>query len=127
MAHDDEPTCGKGLAEHSVIPGKLGELIDGLAANLECHMPSLPETDAMARHEKAAYARIAAQHREIAKRLRAVAEDMAGCRAMPMGAHDEQALMDPRAVTAFEQYIATLRQVVATLQASLAADEQLLG
>jgi hypothetical protein len=48
---DDQPTCGKGLAEHAVLPAKLGELIVSVAGVLEAHMPALDLTDAPFRSE----------------------------------------------------------------------------
>ncbi len=32
---DERPTCGEGLAQNSVLPGKLGELAAAMAENLE--------------------------------------------------------------------------------------------
>jgi hypothetical protein len=37
---EDQRTCGKGLAEHSALPAKLGELTAAMAENLEIHMRS---------------------------------------------------------------------------------------
>lgn len=122
---DDEPTCGKGLAEHSVVPLKLAGVIDALADNLERHVPSLSSEDAAGLGERLAYTRLAAQHREIAARLRSVADEMAGYRDLPMAPHDMNVLGAPEAVTAFESYIAALRQAIATLQATLTRDEAL--
>ncbi len=34
MSDSDQQTCGKGLAENSILPAKLGELISAMAANL---------------------------------------------------------------------------------------------
>jgi hypothetical protein len=52
----DQPTCGKGLAEHAVLPAKLGELLAALAANLQLHQNSLVLTDENARAEYRAFA-----------------------------------------------------------------------
>src|SRR6185503_6685624 len=104
----DEPmTCGKGLAEHSVIPAKLGELIAALADNLELHIPTLVLSDPNAKLEH--------EHRAIAERLTAVASHMAGYRNLPRSAHDQRALLDPKRAEAFDRYVNIERELIATL------------
>jgi hypothetical protein len=126
MANDDTPTCGKGLAEHAAIPKKLGDLIGGLADNLEQHLPSLTAVDPATRAERTAYESLLAQHRRIAEQLHAVAAEMDGYRGLLMGAHDEQVLESPAVIEAFQRYVVTLRQTIATLQANLASAQQML-
>lgn len=126
MAHDDEPTCGKGIAAHAAIPQKLGALIDGLADNFEQHLPSLTDNDAATRGERAAYRSLLEQHREIATRLRKVGDEMASYKNLAMPAHDMAVLQAEPAAKAFEQYIVTLRATVAALQNVLAEDQQLV-
>ena len=46
----NEPTCGQGLAEHSVLPAKVGELIASLAEILEFHTKALDLP--MGRHDQ---------------------------------------------------------------------------
>ena len=46
---DEHPTCGQGLAEHSALPAKLGELAAAMAENLEAHQDLLDVTDENAR------------------------------------------------------------------------------
>ena len=123
---DDQMTCGKGLAEHSVIPAKLGELIAALAENLELHMPALVMTDERSREEHHAYARLAAEHRAIAEQLTAVAAHMAGYRNLPMGPHDDKAMEDPKVMEAFGRYVKIERELIATLQKAVARDQELL-
>lgn len=55
MSTPEQPTCGKGLAENSVLPAKLGELISAIAENLEAHMQALDRTDQNSRREYDAY------------------------------------------------------------------------
>jgi hypothetical protein len=124
---DERPTCGKGLAEHSVIPGKLGDLIAALAENLEVHMEALPLDDANARAEYEAYARLSAAHRDIAKRLRAVAAQMADYRDLPMGAHDEKALADPKGLRAFAKFVNVEQALLALLKESAERDARMLA
>ena len=40
----DEPTCGKGLAEHSVVPRLMADLTDATAEVLERHTAALDLT-----------------------------------------------------------------------------------
>ena len=127
MSTDNQMTCGRGLAEHSVIPAKLGELIGALADNLELHLPTLVVSDHNAKLEHEAYTKLAAEHRAIAERLTAVAAHMAGYRNLPMGAHDEAAMHDPKLMEAFGRYVKAERELIATLQKSLARDQEMLG
>jgi len=48
----NQQTCGPGLAEHSVLPAKVGELIASLAEILELHMKALDLP--MGRHDQEA-------------------------------------------------------------------------
>jgi hypothetical protein len=111
----DEPTCGQGLAAHSTIPAKLAALVDGVAANLEAHMPSLDTSDEASAAELEVYERIAAQHRAIAEALRGTSAEMSGARDLPMGRHDDQKLASPEAVEAFQQLVGIEEDVAATL------------
>lgn len=124
---DDTPTCGKGLAEHSAIPAKLGELTDAVAANLELHMLVLDLTDENSRREHDAYASLAKEHRATAARLRATATEMAGYRGLPMGRHDEQAMSAPRFGEAFERLVQCERELLALLQHRVEQDEGMLA
>jgi hypothetical protein len=48
---EEQPTCGKGLAENSAVPAKVAELIAALAGSLEVHMKALDLEDASSRKE----------------------------------------------------------------------------
>lgn len=124
---NDEPTCGKGLAEHSALPAKLAELMAALARNLEVHQGTLDLTDESARTEYDAYVQLASEHREIAARLEATGARMAGYRDLPMGRHDERALADPRGLEAFEAYVKAERELRSLLDRSLERDERMLA
>ncbi|MFN2564404.1 MAG: hypothetical protein ABR499_05250 [Gemmatimonadaceae bacterium] len=123
----DEPTCGKGLAEHSALPAKLAELVAALARNLEIHQDSLDLTDENAKKEYDAYVRLAKEHQAIAAQLRATARHMAGYWDLPMGKHDERALADPRGLEAFESFVRLERELRSLLERSLERDEQMLA
>ena len=124
---DDQPTCGKGLAEHSALPAKLAELEDALAENLELHQKTLDLSDDNARKEHEAYVRLANEHRSIAAQLHAVARQMAGNRDLPMGAHDERALADPKLLDAFANFVKREEELLALLQHAIERDGQMLA
>jgi hypothetical protein len=81
---DEQRTCGKGLAERSVLPEKLGRLIAALAEVLEVHTKALDLADGYSKVEHAAYSRLVEEHRKIAAELAATAERMAGYWNLPM-------------------------------------------
>jgi hypothetical protein len=87
FAMSDEQTCGKGLAERSVLPRKLAELTTAMAEVLAYHQRSLDCEDDRARHELHAYVRLEEESRVISSLLRSTAERMAGYRDLPMGRH----------------------------------------
>jgi hypothetical protein len=124
---DDQPTCGKGLAEHSALPAKLAELENALAENLELHQKTLDLRDDNARKEHDAYIGLAKEHRDIAARLKATAERMAGYRDLPMGAHDEKALADPNLLDAFATFVKREEELLALLQRAVERDQQMLA
>jgi hypothetical protein len=122
-----EPTCGQGIAEHAAIPERMAELTAAVADNLEAHMVALDPEDADARREHEVYRRLAAAHREVAARLRALGEDMAGSRDLPMGRHDLAAMSTPAVAAAFERFVAAERDLGTLLQGRLEGDEAMLG
>jgi hypothetical protein len=122
----DEPTCGLGLAEHSALPAKLAELTAGVAETLEVHMRALDLRDPDARAEHDAYQKLVAAHRELAARLQATSEEMAGYRNLSMGRHDMAVMTSPDAADAFERYVEAERQLLALLQHSVERDQAML-
>src|SRR5687767_13014003 len=102
---DDQPTCGKGLAENAALPTKLGDLVAALADVLEAHLPALDVTDATALAERDVYLDLVREHREAAVQLKAIGTQMAGYRDLPMGGHIETAMAAPRVRDAFQRFI----------------------
>ena len=123
----DPPTCGKGLAEHSVLPAKLGELTASVADILDAHMKALDLTDTTSRAEHDAYVELAKEHRRIASQLMATAKRMAGYRDLPMGRHDGKAMSSPRARETFEQFVKLEHELVTLLQTRLGKDREMLS
>ena len=122
-----EPTCGQGLAEHSVLPGKLSEVMAAMAETLEVHRTALDLGDENARPEDAAYRDLAEDQRAAAARLRAIGAGMAGHVDLPMGRHAIEALTSPAAVGAFECFVAAERDLLGLLEQTVARHEAMLG
>ena len=124
---DEQPTCGKGLAEHSVLPAALGDLVAAMAENLEVHQTALDVGDPSARAEYDAYAMLASEQRSIAERLRANAGHMAGFRDLPIGRHREEAMTDGRALNAFAAFVSRESELLALLQGAVERDRRMLA
>ena len=101
----DAQTCGKGLAEHSIVPSTLAALAAAMAENLEAHQDALDVSDERARRELHAYVTLTGEFRCIANQLTAAAEHMAGYRDLPMGRHDPRAMATPTVVDAFKKLV----------------------
>jgi hypothetical protein len=122
-----EPTCGQGLAEHSAVPGRAGELMDAMAEMLRVHRTALDPADEDTRPEDAAYARLAEDLAAVADRLRATADAMTGYRDLPMGRHDLSVLTSPDAVAAFERFVAAEQDLQTLLARTLEEHRAMLG
>ena len=123
---DDQPTCGKGLAEHAVLPATLARLMAAMAAILENHQKALVLDDENARREYEAYVKLAEAHRGLAEKLRATADQMAGYRDLPMGRHDERAMASRASFDAFAQFVKTERDLLTLLERTVDRDGQML-
>ena len=120
-------TCGQGLAENSVLPAKLSELIGSMAEILEIHMGSLDLQDNDSRLEHEAYRELVSEQRRNAAKLGETARRMAGYRDMPMGRHDMRVMSSPRAVEAFEKFVKLEEELSAMLQKRLVVDRKMLS
>jgi hypothetical protein len=118
--------CGEGLAEHSLVPAKIAELLASLAENLEAHVPAIDLYDRNGRLERDAYEVLVAEYRAIASRLQAVAQQMAEYRDLPVARHLEAAMSAPEILYAFRRYVKLEREVVELLQGTLTRDQQML-
>jgi hypothetical protein len=123
----EEQTCGRGLAENSVLPAQLAEVTEAMADNLQAHLQALELDDEAARQEHAVYLRLAEEQRQAAGRLRAVAGEMAAARDLPMGRHDAQTMTSPEVADAFQHFIKAKRELLALLQRMTDQDERLLA
>jgi hypothetical protein len=127
LEYDEPSTCGKGLAANAVLPAKLAELMAARAEVLKRHTHALDLTDATSQEELDAYTRLERAHRDVASELATLADAMANYRNLPMARHDMTVMTDPKGQTeAFQRFVTVEREVLALLQANLAADEKLL-
>lgn len=126
MNTPEQPTCGKGLAENSVLPARLGTLLAAMAENLEVHMKALDLTDPNSREEYEAYEGLVMKIQQTAAQLEETANRMAGYRDLPMGRHDEQAMTHPRVREAFERFVKQKQQVLSLLEQTAERDSKLL-
>jgi hypothetical protein len=123
----EEQTCGRGLAEHSVLPAQLAEVTDAMADNLMAHMQALELDDEAARQEHAVYLRLAEEQRQAAARLRAVAGEMAAARDLPMGRHDAQTMSSPEVADAFRRFVEARQELLAVLRRMAEQDQRMLA
>ena len=126
MNKQEQPTCGKGLAENSALPAKMGEVLAAMVENLEMHMKALDLNDENSRQEHEAYERLVKAYRQIALQLRATAEEMAGYRDLPMGKHDPKAMTHPRVRDAFENFVQRKQELLSLLEGTTERDQTLL-
>jgi formiminotetrahydrofolate cyclodeaminase len=126
MSASEQQTCGKGLAENSALPAKLGELISAMAENLEAHWKALDLTDQNSRSEYEAYEKLLKELRQIAAQLSVTASEMAEYRDLPMGRHDEKAMTHPRLREAFENFVQHKRELWELLEQTEERDHKLL-
>ena len=124
---DEQQTCGRGLAEHSVLPARLAEVIEAMADNLRVHLQALELDDEPAREEHAVYLRLAEEQRQAAGRLRAIAGEMAAARDLPMGRHDTQTLTSPEVADAFRHFVKAKQELATTLQRMAEQDQRMLA
>ncbi len=123
---EERPTCGQGLAENSVIPGKLGELAAAMAENFEMHMRALDVDDPQSGEEYKVYVQLANEQRETAARLLATANEMAGARELPMGRHDFDEVRNSQVLEAFEKYVRIEQELLALLQQASEHDRSMV-
>jgi hypothetical protein len=124
---DNQPTCGQGLAETSLLPARLGELIASLAENLTLHMEALDLTDENAQREYDAYRELTNEHRTIATHLKSTAQKMAGYRNLPMGRHDQKVMTRPEVLKTFQQFVTLEHELHTLLRNRLEQDQRMLS
>ena len=122
----EQPTCGKGLAENSILPARLGNLLAAMAENLAVHMHALDVTDPNSRKEYEAYEGLVKDIRQTAAQLAKTANRMAGYRDLPMGRHDQQTMPHPRVRETFDRFVKQKRELLSLLEQTAERDTKLL-
>lgn len=123
----EQQTCGRGLAEHAVLPAGFADVVGAVAGNLELHLTALDPKDSRSRPEFDAYVALATEHREIESRLRALALQMEGYRDLPMAIHNMTVMASPNAGAAFQKLIEEEESLISVLQRSLEEHRRLLS
>jgi hypothetical protein len=124
---EEQPSCGRGLAERSALPAKLGELVAAVADNLEAHLVALDLTDENAKDEHEAYVTLAREHRKASDQLQATARRMAGYRDLPMGKHDAMGMRNPKIAAAFANFARLEQDLLTFLQRAVERDQRMLA
>ena len=122
----ENQTCGKGLAQNSALPAKLGEVIGSVAAVLEMHLKAIDRRDAGSRPEIEAYEMLASEQREIAESLRITAGRMRSYSDLPMAKHDEAAMADPAFAGSFRILVEAKEKLRKYLEETLEGDRAML-
>jgi hypothetical protein len=123
---NDQPTCGRGLADNAPLPAKLGELTAAMGRVLEAHLPSLDLTDDRSQKESDVYQDLAKDLRRAALRLDTIAGQMSGSRDLPMGRHDEAAVASPAVLNSFQRFVQLEQELLMLLQRRLDQDQHML-
>jgi hypothetical protein len=123
----DQPTCGQGLAAHSVLPTKLGELTAAVADVLEAHTKALLLDDENARRERRAYVSLIEAHRRTAADLLAIAQGMSGYRDLPMARHDPNVMSSAAPADALARFVKIEWELLAFLQERVEKDRAMLA
>ncbi len=124
---EEQPSCGRGLAQSTVVPAALAAVASGLAQSLEIHLRALDPGDAAAAQEQEVYERIARSLRSAAADLQDAAAEMASAVDLPMGAHNMDALTTTDVLDAFEGYVTAEDELRRLLDSQHADNEQMLA
>jgi hypothetical protein len=127
MVEQQTQTCGQGVADNAVLPALLAEVTEAMASNLQVHMAALELDDEPARQEHAVYLRLTEEHRQASARLRAISQEMAAARDLPMGRHDQQAMSSPEVAEAFQRLVRAKQELLALLQRMVEQDQGMLA
>lgn len=94
---------------------------------LRSYTRALDLEDEHSRTEHKAYVHLVSEYREIAARLQTTASEMAGYRDLPMGKHDEQALLSPKVLEVFKEYVQLEEDLLTLLQEKVQEDGAMLA
>ena len=126
MTMNEPQTCGKGLAERSALPTRLGALTSAMADVLETHQQTLDFTDDNAREELTAYQQLANDYRHLTSQLHATADRMLGYRDLPMARHHAQPMLAPEIRGTLANLVERERELAALLTTWIEEDQTML-
>jgi hypothetical protein len=122
----DQPTCGKGLAENSILPEQISKVIAAMAENLETHMQALDLTDKNSSAEYAAYESLVKELKQSALQLHLTANQMSGYRYLPMGRHNMKEMNHPRVREMFNRFMKEKSDLLSLLEGTMHRDNQIM-
>lgn len=123
--HDEEWTCGKGLAHNANLPEQLARVLGAMADLLDAHASTLDLTDETCHQESAAYRALSRGHRALATELSALANEMTGYRELPMCRHDLTAMS--RQSEPFANLVRQKQRLLLLLQESADEEQEMLA
>jgi hypothetical protein len=123
---NEQPTCGKGLADNSALLEKLGKVTGAVGDILDAHLPSLDLTDERSRKEHEVYRRLVEEHRQAGSQLEAIARRMAASRDLPMGRHRPEAMASPAVSRSFQRFVELEQDLASALQLRLEHDRRMV-
>src|SRR5687767_9296670 len=126
MTMNEPQTCGKGLAERSAFPDRLGALTAAMVDVLETHQQTLDLADDNAREELTAYQQLAHDYRRLTSQLRATADRMLGYRDLPMARHHAHAMVAPEIRGTLANLVERERELAALLKTWIEEDQAML-
>jgi uncharacterized protein YndB with AHSA1/START domain len=124
LVEEGEPSCGSGLAQHSMIPEKIAELCAALAETLATHRAMLVLSDPGSKREDEVYSELARRFGEIASLTGEAARNMASQRELPMGEHDMSAWGEAQ-MAAFRRFVSAQGRLLAHLRVAAERDQKM--
>jgi uncharacterized protein YndB with AHSA1/START domain len=122
---DGEPSCGRGLAQHSTIPAKMAAMLSALAETLSTHRAMLVLEDPASQREDEVYDELARTFANIASLTQKAAERMASQHELPMGKHDMSA-WGAAQMQAFQRFVAAEGRLLAHAKVAAERDQKML-
>jgi hypothetical protein len=126
MTMNEPQTCGKGLAERSAFPARVGALTAAMVDVLETHQQTLDFTDDNARAELTAYQLLADDYRSLTSQLRVTADRMLAYQDLPMARHHAQAMLAPEIRGTLANLVERERELAALLKTWIEEDQAML-
>src|SRR4026209_1709100 len=126
MTMNEPQTCGKGLAERSAFPARVGALTATMGDVLGTHQQTPHPAADNARTELTAYQQLAHDYRRLTSQLRATAERMLGDRDLPMARHHAQPMLAEDIRGTLANLVERERELAALLKTWIEEDQAML-